>query len=521
MTGIIQPAHGSAALSGGNIVYTPVANYHGADSVGYTIGDGHGATAEARLSLTVTPVNDGPVAAPDAVTTAEDTAAAITVLTNDSDADGDTLLVTVGFAPAHGTAINSNGTITYTPAANYHGVDEFRYTVSDGNGGSATAVVNLTVTGVNDAPVAGHDTATATEDEALRIAVMENDGDLDGDTLALTSVTAPAHGSAVVNENGTITYTPVANYNGADSFGYTIADGNGGTAAQTVAVTVTAVNDAPIAVNDATGTFEDTIALVPVLLNDRELDGDTLTLTAVGVAQHGTTAIQPDRRIAYMPGPNFNGADSFTYTLTDGQGGASTATVSVIVRPVNDRPAAFDDAVTTAEDTVATIAALANDFDADGDTLRVTTVRAPLHGTTALNSDGTLSYRPAGNYSGADRFTYTIADGDGSSATATVNVTVTPVNDVPVPADDTVTMAQGTSAAIVVLANDVDADGDRLTVTVLGTPEHGTVVVNPNGVVSYTPDAAHSGTDFFSYTISDGHGGSATGTVHVTVNAAN
>ena len=88
-------------------------------------------------------------------------AAAITVLTNDSDADGDTLLVTVGFAPAHGTAINSNGTITYTPAANYNGVDEFRYTVSDGNGGSATAVVNLTVTGVNDAPVAAHDAATA------------------------------------------------------------------------------------------------------------------------------------------------------------------------------------------------------------------------------------------------------------------------------------------------------------------------------------------------------------------------
>ena len=141
--------------------------------------------------------------------------------------------------------------------------------------------------------------------------------------------------------DGTITYTPVGNYNGADSVQVTrLTDGNGGTATETVAVTVTAVNDSPVAVDDLSTTFEDTIARVPVLLNDRDLDGDTLTLTAVGAAEHGTTAIQPDRRIAYRPDPNYNGADSFTYTLSDGHGGTSTATVSIIVRPVNDRPAA-------------------------------------------------------------------------------------------------------------------------------------------------------------------------------------
>ena len=411
VTGIIQPAHGSAAISGGKIVYTPAANYHGADSVTYTIGDGHGATAEATLSLTVTPVNDGPVAVPDTATTAEDTAATIAVLTNDSDVDGDTVSVSGVDAAAHGlVAINADGTLTYTPAGNYNGADAFAYTLGDGNGGSATAVVNVTVTGVNDAPVAAHDTATTTEDAAVTIAVMQNDSDADGDTLALTSVSAPAHGSAVINQNGTIAYTPLPNYNGPDSFGYTIGDGNGGSATQSVELTVTAVNDGPVAVDDVSTTFEDIVAMVPVLLNDRDLDGDTLTLTAVSAPEHGTTAIQPDRRIAYMPAPDYNGVDSFTYTLSDGHGGSSTARVSVTVRPVNDHPTAFDDAVTTEEDTAATVAVLANDTDVDGDTIRVATVRVPSHGTTAINPDGTIAYTPARNYSGTDRFTYTLTD---------------------------------------------------------------------------------------------------------------
>ena len=177
--------------------------------------------------------------------------------------------------------------------------------------------------------------------------------------------------------------------------------------------------------------------------------------------------------------------------------------------------------MTTEEDAAATVAVLANDTDVDGDAIRVATVRVPSHGATAINPDGTIAYTPARNYSGTDRFTYTLTDSRGGSATGTVNVTVTAVNDVPVAADDAVTVAQDTSAAIVVLANDRDDDGDRLSVTALGTPEHGTVTVNPNGFVIYTPAAGYSGPDSFSYTIEDGRGGSATGTVLVTVTSAN
>src|SRR5207253_737684 len=149
--------------------------------------------------------------------------------------------------------------------------------------------------------------------------------DADGDALAVTSVTAPAHGTASINPNGTIAYTPAANYNGADSFTYTISDGQGGAATGTVSVTITPVNDAPVAVNDARTTAEDTVATIPVLANDTDADSDVLSITAVGAALHGATLANPDGTITYTPALNYNGPDSFTYTISDGHGGTATA----------------------------------------------------------------------------------------------------------------------------------------------------------------------------------------------------
>ena len=354
------------------------------------------------------------MAVTDAATTAEDTAATIAVLTNDSDLDGDALVVSAVTVPAHGTAaVNPDGTIAYAPAANFNGADSFSYTIGDGNGGSATATVNVTVTAANDGPVAVTDAATTAEDTAATIAVLTNDTDLDGDALVVSSVTVPAHGTAAVNPDGTIAYAPAANYNGADSFSYTIGDGNGGSATATVNVTVTAANDGPVAVNDAATTAEDTAATIAVLTNDSDLDGDTLAVSSVTVPAHGTAAVNPDGTIAYAPAANFNGADSFSYTIGDGNGGSATATVTVTVTAANDGPVAVNDAATTAEDTAATIAVLTNDSDLDGDALVVSSVTVPAHGTAAVNPDGTIAYAPAANYNGADSFSYTIGDGNG------------------------------------------------------------------------------------------------------------
>ncbi|PYR72642.1 MAG: hypothetical protein DMF87_27580, partial [Acidobacteria bacterium] len=311
----------------------------------YTIADGHGGTATASVALTISAENDAPAAANDTATTAEDTAVSIAVLSNDSDPDGDTLMVSSVGTATHGSAVvNPNGTVTYMPAVNYDGTDSFTYTLTDGHGGSATGTVSVSVTAVNDAPAAVNDTAMTAEDTAVAIAVLSNDTDPDGDTLSVTGVSAPPHGEAVLNANGTITYTPAANYNGTDAFTYTIADGHGGTAAASVALTITAENDAPAAGSDTTTTAEDTAVSIAVLTNDTDPDGDTLTVSAASAATHGTTLVNADGTITYTPAANYNGLDSFTYTIADGHGGSAAGTVNVSVTAVNDAPAAANDA---------------------------------------------------------------------------------------------------------------------------------------------------------------------------------
>ena len=523
VSAVAMPAHGSAVINPDKtIAYTPAANYHGADSFSYAISDGNGGLATATVSVTVTTVNDGPVAVNDTATTAEDTAVGITVLTNDSDADGDTLSVSAVTAPAHGSAvINVNGTIIYTPAPNYNGPDSFVYTLNDGIGGTATATVTVTTTSANDGPVAVDDATTTPEDAAVTIAVLPNDSDLDGDTVSVTGASTPAHGSAAVNANGTISYTPAANYHGADSFTYTIGDGNGGSATATVTVTVTGVNDGPAAVNDTATTAEDTTISITVLTNDSDLDGDTLSVTSVTVPAHGAAVINPDKTIAYTPAANYNGPDSFSYTIGDGNGGSATATVNVTVTGTNDGPVAVNDTATTAEDTAVSVTVLPNDTDLDGDTLSVSAVTVPAHGTASVNPDGTIAYAPAANYNGADSFSYTIADGNGGTATATVTVTVTGTNDGPVAVSDTATTVEDTAVSISVLTNDTDLDGDTLSVSAVTVPAHGTASVNPDGTIAYAPAANYNGPDSFSYTVGDGNGGTATATVTVTVTGTN
>ena len=516
VTRIVGPPFGSAVINpDGTITYTPAPNYSGGDILIYTVSDGHGANATATVIVMITGVNDAPVAVDDAASTLEERAVSGTVLGNDTDADdGATLAATLVSSPANGiVTLASDGSFTYTPAANFHGTDSFAYTASDGRALSNAATVTITVTAVNDAPVAVNDTATTAEDTAVSVAVLPNDSDLDGDTVTVASAGTAAHGTAAVNPDGTITYAPAANYHGADTFSYTVGDGHGGTATATVSVTVTPTNDGPVAVDDAATTTEDTAVSIAVLTNDTDLDGDALTVSGATAPAHGTATVNAGGTITYAPAGNYHGADSFSYTVGDGHGGSTTATVAVTVTPTNDGPVAVDDAATTTEDTAVSIAVLPNDTDLDGDALTVSAATAPAHGTALVNAEGTITYAPAANYHGADSFSYTVGDGNGGSATATVSVTVTPTNDGPVAVDDAATTAEDTAVTVAVLPNDTDLDGDAVTVTSLGTAAHGAALVNANGTITYTPAANYHGADSFSYTIGDGNGGSATATV--------
>ncbi|MET0231169.1 MAG: Ig-like domain-containing protein, partial [Rhodanobacteraceae bacterium] len=301
----------------------------------YTISDGHGGSATAGVTVTVSPrPNRPPVAVDDAATTAFQTPIAINVLANDSDPDGDPLAISGVTTPANGAVSASGGTITYTPANGFSGIDRFTYSIDDGRGGTATANVTVTVGArPNQLPIANNDAATTVSGTPVTITVLANDSDPDGDPLTLQSVTTPGFGSAAIS--GTvIVYTPAAGVVGTDTFNYTINDGRGGTATATVTVTVTPPpNQPPTAFDDATTTAFATPVTIDAIANDSDPDGDALTIISVTTPAGGTAVIN-NNRIDYAPSRAFSGLDTFAYTISDGHGHTATANISVDVLPI-------------------------------------------------------------------------------------------------------------------------------------------------------------------------------------------
>ena len=301
-------------------------------------------TETGTVGITVTPVAD---IASDTVTTAEDTAVTIAVLGNDSfENPGRVITAVNGLAITAGgaavavtngsVALNPAGELVFTPTPNFSGaVPAFTYTVNS-SGVAETANVNVTVTGVNDAPLAQDDTlAPINEDTPLAITpatLLGNDRDPNADPLTITSVQAPA-GGTVALVNGNVVFTPTPNYSGPASFTYTISDGNGGTATATVNLTVSPVNDAPLAVNDVASTPINTpIASINVLGNDSDPEGDPLSVTGVAVNPgQGTVTRNPDGTLSFTPTLNFTGTAAIVQSISDGNGGTATATLNVNV----------------------------------------------------------------------------------------------------------------------------------------------------------------------------------------------
>ncbi|MDH3632000.1 MAG: retention module-containing protein, partial [Gammaproteobacteria bacterium] len=523
------PTNGTVSVNAttGVVTYTPNANYFGPDSFSYTVEDDDGQVSNvAAVSLTVTDVNDAPVAVVDSASVAEDGSVDVDVVANDTDLDGtiDPTTVVITTGPTNGTvSVNATtGVVTYTPNTNYFGPDSFSYTVEDDDGQvSNIAAVNLTVTDVNDAPVAVVDSASVAEDGSVDVDVVANDTDLDGtiDPTTVVITTGPSNGTVSVNATtGVVTYTPNANYFGPDSFSYTVEDDDGQVSnVAAVSLTVTDVNDAPVAVVDSASVAEDGSVDVNVLLNDTDLDGtiDPTTVVITTGPTNGTVSVNATTGVVtYTPNANYFGPDSFSYTVEDDDGQVSNiAAVSLTVTDVNDAPVAVVDSASVAEDGSVDVDVVANDTDLDGtiDPTTVVITTGPTNGTVSINATtGVVTYTPNANYFGPDSFSYTVEDDDGQvSNIAAVSLTVTDVNDAPVAVVDAATVAEDGSVDVDVVANDTDLDGtiDPTTVVITTGPTNGTVSVNATtGVVTYTPNANYFGPDSFSYTVEDDDG---------------
>src|SRR5881394_3672870 len=173
---------------------------------------------------------------------------------------------------------------------------------------------------------------------------------MDGDALNAVLVSQPTHGNLTLNSNGSFSYIPAANYNGADSFTYKASDGQADSGIATVSITITGANDAPVALNDSYTTPEDTqltVVAAGILANDSDADGDTLSAILVSQPTHGVLTLSTNGGFSYVPATNYNGSDSFTYRANDGQADSGIATVSITITGVNDAPVAVDDSYTT------------------------------------------------------------------------------------------------------------------------------------------------------------------------------
>lgn len=366
----------------------------------------------------------------------------------------------------------------------------------------------------NDPPAIQSGSVTTAEDTPITFAV--NASDVEGSAVVIEVSTPPAHGTLTMN-GLQATYRPAANYHGPDSIIVTASDGES-TSSATISITVTPVNDAPTAVADAfanPGDVQQTIQATTLLINDTDVDGDALTVTAVQNPQH-CTAVLSGTAITVVPTAAFTGNATFDYTVSDGDKTA-TATVTINVGGTNNAPVATADTAATDEDAtldldVATL--LVNDSDADGQTLAIVGVTNPVNGSVSLNGTQ-ISFVPTANFHGTASFDYGISDGF-STATATVTITVRPTNDAPVASDDVATTAEDmpltlTSAALT--GNDSDIDLDALTVTAAANPVNGTVALSGSDVI-FTPAANFVGTAEFDYTVSDG---ALTAAAHVVV----
>jgi VCBS repeat-containing protein len=296
--------------------------------------NGNSASTTARLVVTVLPVNDAPVAANDSITVKANQTVSIAVLANDTDADGNSLATKLVSGPKHGNVIrNSDGGFSYSADCGFTGSDSFTYRVNDGELDSNVATVTISVV-ANKVPVAVNDKVTTAEDTPLKINLLANDTDADGDRLTARIVTGPAHGKLTQNADGTWTYTADKDWYGTDNFTYRVNDGIADSNLATVSITVAAVNDAPVARSTSFQVQKDGSVRIDFSTLISDVDGDVLSLSFNNPG-HGTLTRNKDGSYTYKPNRSYTGIDAFSYAISDGKL-TSTGTITLAVGRTQD-----------------------------------------------------------------------------------------------------------------------------------------------------------------------------------------
>ncbi|HGS5420812.1 TPA: tandem-95 repeat protein, partial [Vibrio parahaemolyticus] len=507
----VPSEQGSVDIVDGKLVFTPAENFNGEATITYIVTDGD-LTDEANVTVTVTPVNDSPVAVDDTVSTQEDTVVTIDVLPNDSDVDGDKLSIQSASVPeAQGKVEIVDGKLVFTPAENFNGHAEITYTVTDGEL-TDEAKVTVTVNPVNDAPIIKVDAVESITEDAVNtdtvVATLTvRDTDTPEDQLAVSLENNSNGYFVLVGNEVKLTQAGVDAVNNDElnlkdlTISASVSDGVNPTANDSDSLIVNRVNDAPTVENAiADQVLSEDFDTYTIDLN--EVFKDTDSSLEFSVSGNNSIQISIVSGVATItPTADWNGKETITFTAKDPSGESISQTVNFTVAPVADIVA---DNATVVEDTPTIIKVLGNDtFEGDDQVVSLDTNNGPANGTVSVNPDGSVTYTPNDNYHGTDSFTYIVTSG-GVSESTTVNVDVTPVNDAPVAKDDIATTQEDTAVTIDALPNDTDADGDKLSIESASVPkDQGTVEV-VDGKLVFTPAENFNGDAEITYAVTDG-----------------
>lgn len=533
---------GNNYTTNGNTI-TPNANYYGNLVVPVQVSDGQLENARSNifnLNVTVLPINDKPIALDDAAYTGELTAVNIAILGNDSDPadilggiNGNSIQIIT--YPKHGSSIVlPNHVINYTPYSGFWGTDTLIYRVEDigyptpVKADTATVLINIS----RLSPKANNDDVTIEEDNNIDIHVLDNDTDSGNDINPSTVriVTAPLNGAIISINEGIINYMPNLNFNGEDSFEYTVKDYTNFTSNKaTVSITVTPKNDVPVANNESYNTQEGVPIQISMMdiITDPENNIDFGTMTITSAPTNGITRVDAiEQLIIYTPNNGYSGNDAFSFQVADLEKDTSNiATISIFIS--DQAPIANDDEYVIDEDTPSTFDVTANDIDPQNNLnpLSIQIIENPEQGIASINSEnGEITYTPKGNYFGNDSFDYTVCDNDGYCDRAKVDLTIRSVNDTPIIVNDTLIVNEDQSISIETLLNDYDVDGslDLTTLSITTEPANGTAKINGNnGEINYQPKPDYFGTDQFTYSICDDSSSCATADVIITIEPIN
>lgn len=507
--------------SNGTYNYMAPANYNGSQTINIQGCDPQNLCASTTLTLNVSAINDLPIVTNDVFSTSEDQALSGNLSNGEYDVEGNALTYTTTQLPLGGTLnLSTNGQFTYTPNTNWFGNETVSISVCDTQNGCSTTQFSITVNAVNDLPTVMLANLTTNEDVGLNGTLTSFVTDVETPQLNFTLQGPPNSGTFNLASNGTYSFQPATNFFGTLSASFQACDASNGCSSGIISITVSSVNDSPIATNQLITINEDQTTS-GVLTGVTDVDHTNLTITLIQGASNGTFSLSSSGSFNYTPNPNFFGTETILYAACDALGLCANGQLAISITSVEDLPQANSESIAVIEGNLLTGNVSANDSEGDGDALSYSTFNTAQNGAFNFNPNGSFTYLPNSEFIGTETINYMVCDDNGNCASASLTIIVLTSNTAPLALSTTVATNEDEQINGTLMPSISDAEGGEFTFTTLQAPEHGNLQWQNSGGYTFTPDNNFYGTDTFTYRVCDNGNLCDEASVTITINAIN